>query len=170
MRVGRPALLGLVAALMALAVAGVTVATARRPAAQPIAFNHRLHVEQVELACTDCHLHATSGARATIPNVTVCGDCHAEALTDSPEEARVVAHVKAGTPIPWRKVYWVPDHVFFSHRRHTAIAGIECATCHGGVAQREVPLTRRLVPVTMDRCMECHARTGASNDCILCHR
>ena len=152
---------------------GVGATIVRRAAAvteQPIAFDHRRHVEEVGLECTECHRYATSQARATIPNIEVCGDCHAEAMTDSPEEARVVLHIEEGEPIPWRKVYWVPDHVFFSHRRHTAIAEIECATCHGEVAERHEPLTRRLVPVSMDRCMECHAESGASNDCLHCHR
>lgn len=161
----------LLAAILGVAVVavGVAVAWAYRATEQPIAFNHLLHLEEVGMACTDCHLYATSGLRATIPNVEVCGGCHVEALTESPDEESLVAHVTEETPIPWRRVYWVPDHVFFSHRRHTSVAGIECVTCHGDVAQREEPLSRPLVALTMDDCTGCHARTGAPNDCILCH-
>ncbi|KAB2968983.1 MAG: cytochrome c3 family protein [Thermoanaerobaculia bacterium] len=153
-----------------VAVAGITVAMAGRPAPQPLAFNHRLHIQNVGLSCADCHRHASSGARATIPNVAVCGDCHSEAIGESPEEAKLVTHVQEGRPIPWRQVYWLPEHVFFSHRRHTAVAGLACETCHGAVAERELPLTGPLVPLSMNACMACHATAGVSNDCIRCHR
>lgn len=154
----------------ALAVVGVTLSLAFRPVEQPIAFNHRLHVEELGSECTDCHLYARTGMRATIPNLEVCSDCHEEAQTESPEEARLVEYIQTAVPIPWRKVYWVPDHVYFSHRRHTAIADIDCSTCHGAIEAKETPVTRRDVRLTMGRCMACHEETGTSNDCILCHR
>ncbi|HVS66557.1 MAG TPA: cytochrome c3 family protein [Thermoanaerobaculia bacterium] len=141
-----------------------------QPIHQPLAFNHRLHVEEVGAECTDCHLHARTGVRATIPNLEVCAECHEEALTDSEVEARLVAYIQEAEPIPWQKVYWVPDHVYFSHRRHTAIAEIECETCHGPMREREQPVTRAEADMTMEACMACHQHAGASNDCLLCHR
>lgn len=145
-------------------------AMAPRPVTQPIAFNHSLHVGDVGLDCTECHSYVLTGARATIPNVEECGMCHAEALTESEEEQRLVAFVESGEPIPWRKVYRVPDHVYFSHRRHAAIAGIECERCHGPMAERTLPVTRPAVRLTMDACIECHDQSGVTNDCITCHR
>ena len=155
--------------LGALGAVGVGFALAPRSALQPIAFSHRLHVEELGSDCTDCHLYVLTAARATIPNIEVCGDCHEEAQTESPEEARVVEHIQAGEPIPWVKVTTVPDHVYFSHRRHTAIAEIACETCHGEVGQRVEPVVRPAVDMTMDHCMDCHEESGASNDCIWCH-
>ena len=148
---------------------GVILLPALKAIDQPIAFNHRLHVEDLGADCTDCHLYAVTGARATIPNIEVCSDCHAEAQTESAAEARLVEYIAGGEKIPWRKIYWVPEHVYFSHRRHTAIAGLECDQCHGPVSAREEPLTRRLVGLSMDGCMECHQHSGVSNDCLLCH-
>jgi len=164
-----PIALGLIILLVAVA-AGVALFGWTKPPEQPIAFNHRLHVEENGAECTDCHAYALTGVRATIPNLEICANCHAEAMGESPEEARLVKLIEAGKPIPWRKVYWVPDNVYFSHRRHTAIAGIECERCHGSIRDRSQPLTRRLVPVTMERCMRCHQETGTPNDCVLCHR
>lgn len=157
--------------LLALA-AVVATALLVRPGSvgsQPLLFNHRLHIEELGAECTDCHLYAASGVRATIPNLEVCAGCHDEALTESPEEARLLERIRQGEPIPWRKVYWVPDHVYFSHRRHTAIAGLECQRCHGAVEQMAVPIIRRAVRLDMESCMSCHRDTGVSNDCLLCH-
>ncbi len=137
---------------------------------QPIAFSHRLHAGEMGLDCTVCHLYARTGVRATIPNIEVCSVCHWEAPGESEELTRLLTYVESETPIPWRKVSWVPDHVYFSHRRHSALAGIECQTCHGLVQEREEPLHRQAFEGTMERCMECHEESGASNDCIDCHR
>ena len=153
-----------------LVAAGAVFSLTTRSITQPIAFNHRLHVEELGAECSDCHLYALTGVRATIPNIQVCGHCHSEALTESAEEARLIEYVEAGDPIPWRRVYWVPDHVYFSHRRHSAAGDIECERCHGAVGERVEPLTHQLVPLTMDGCMDCHDETGTSNDCLLCHR
>lgn len=155
--------------VMVIAVAGVAISLGSMPVEQPIAFNHRLHVEDLGSDCTDCHLYAETGVRATIPNIELCADCHSEAQTESPEEAKLVEHIERQEPIPWQKVYWVPDHVYFSHRRHTSMAGIGCETCHGSMAEQEKPVTRQAVKISMDRCMDCHYDTGASNDCLLCH-
>ncbi len=137
---------------------------------QPIAFNHHLHVTDQELECVDCHLYALEGVRATIPNLEICIDCHEEAQGQSLEEAKVVEHIADGLPIPWQRVFWVPDHVYFSHRRHTEIAGIECQVCHGDVQDRVEALTKPIVRLTMGKCMDCHYEEGVSNDCINCHR
>jgi hypothetical protein len=160
----------MVMALALLVVAGVTLAKVLRPAEQPIPFNHQLHITEVGLGCTDCHTSAETGVRATIPKVELCGDCHQEAMTGSAGEAILLAHVEAGKAIPWHQVSWIPQDVYFSHRRHVAIAGLECETCHGAVADRATPLTRPLRPVTMKGCIDCHRRAGASSDCISCHR
>ncbi len=150
--------------------AGSALSWTFRSVDQPLAFNHRLHVEDVGADCTDCHLYALTGVRATIPNIQSCVDCHPESLTESAEEARLIEFIEAGQPIPWKKVYWVPDHVYFSHRRHAALGEIACGVCHGPVGARDQPVTRALVEMSMDACMNCHEETDASNDCIACHR
>lgn len=160
----------LVVAILAVTTAGVVLSVTLRPIEQPIQFSHRLHVEDLGAECTDCHAYARTGVRATIPNTGTCADCHYEPLTDSEEETRLTEFIESGNPIPWRKVYWVEDHVFFSHRRHTAVAGLDCAICHGPVGERDEPVTQPLISITMDRCMQCHEEMEVTNDCIACHR
>ncbi len=155
---------------LAVLLGGAAVILGRSSVRQPIAFNHHVHLKDAGMACPDCHLHALDGVRATIPNVEVCASCHDKAQGGSPAEAAVVEHVRTKQPIPWRKVYLVPDNVYFSHRRHTALGGIKCETCHGGIGDRTRPVTRQLVPVAMNRCIDCHVEKGAMNDCVGCHR
>ncbi len=153
-----------------LAGAGACFLGSQGPVDQPIAFNHSKHVQDVGLECTTCHLYAETGTRATIPNIEVCQMCHAQPLTESPEEAVLVEHIQEGQPIRWQKVYWVPTNVYFSHRRHTSVAGIACETCHGAIGQRVDPVSRPLEKISMSRCVNCHQSEGASRDCIACHR
>jgi len=159
----------LVASVAIVAVAGVVLSF---PGAvhQPLPFNHLLHIEEVGAACTDCHTYVETGMRATIPNIQICSDCHEEALGESAEEAWLTEQIASQTPIAWQKLYRVPAHVFFSHRRHTVAAELECEACHGPMSQRDSPPTRPLVDLSMDFCMDCHRESGASNDCISCHR
>lgn len=164
--------LSIVVLVAAIAIVAATLALARSAGRveQPVAFPHRLHLEDVGLQCTDCHRHVMDGLRATIPNIEVCADCHREAQGESAEEAVVVRHVESGEPIRWKKVYAVPSHVFFSHRRHAALAGIACEICHGAIGERSLPVTEALVSLKMNDCLRCHEASGVSNDCILCHR
>ena len=153
-----------------LAALGLAVAALAGPAVQPIAFNHKTHVDANSLECVDCHAHALDGVRATIPEIGVCAACHSEPQGDSAAEAEVVEHVRAGTPIAWVQVHWVPDHVYFSHRRHAALGEIACEVCHGKVRERVLPFTRPAVRLRMSWCIACHERTEARNDCVACHR
>ena len=166
----RRLLLTLLVLVVFLGVGGTSLVVGLGKIEQPIAFNHRLHVEDLGAECVDCHLYAVNGVRATIPNVEVCADCHAEAQTDSSEEALLVDYIANEEPIPWRKIYRLPGDVYFSHRRHTGIADIECVTCHGLMAEAELPVSRPVRRISMDRCMRCHEEREASNACLHCHR
>lgn len=121
--------------------------------------------------CIECHLYANTHARATIPNIEVCADCHSdEPMTDSPEEKKLIDHVTRGEKIRWTKIYRVPPHVYFSHRRHTALGGIDCVVCHGNMEEMTAPPEKPVVPVRMDWCMNCHDQHQVDNDCTRCHR
>lgn len=166
-----PIVVSLIGVIVIAAVAiGVSMALGVQRVKQPLAFNHYVHVEEAGMDCTDCHLHVLETARATIPNLGVCVDCHEEPFTDSPVEVQLAEYIENETPIPWQKVYWLPDHVFFSHRRHTAVGSVGCETCHGLMAERTVPVEKVAVRHTMEHCMECHKEVGVANDCLLCHR
>lgn len=146
--------------------------TARRRAAvpQPIAFNHRKHTQELGLNCDFCHSLVRVGQHSGLPDENTCVMCHATPQGDSPEAARVTAFLEEGEPIRFNKLFGLPDHVFYTHRRHVTLAELECATCHGGIAETERPPVRPLLDVDMEFCMDCHEEREASNDCTSCHR
>jgi len=82
----------------------------------------------------------------------------------------VVAAVENSEEIIWNRIYELPDHVYFSHRRHIALGKIECAQCHGDIHAFETPPLIPFVALTMDFCIDCHDEHKVNNDCLACHR
>jgi hypothetical protein len=147
------------------------VFSARKTITQPIAYNHKIHVEEAELSCVDCHSTVEIMPAATIPNIEICQDCHSdEPISDSPEEVELLKYIDEGKQIPWQRIYWVPDHVYFSHQRHVTIGELECTNCHGNVEELTEPSSYPVKILTMDNCIECHKQHKVSNDCLSCHR
>ena len=154
-------------ALVAVVVAVAWVsALPPAPMAQPIAFNHAKHAPA---GCVLCHQGAEAGVRAGIPQAAVCTRCHATAPGRGVSDA-AWSEVSSGKQIAWRRVTRLPDHVAFSHRRHTGPGRLACASCHGDMRQRTEPPSRVPVRLVMDTCLACHRREGASEDCAGCHR
>ncbi len=161
----------LLASMPLLGVLAVLVAVRRGPAIpQPVAFNHLKHTSDLGLACDFCHKYVRSGAHAGLPDAGTCSMCHRALQGDSAEAARVTELLEAGDPLQFNKLFRLPDHVFYTHRRHVGIAELECANCHGAIADTERPPERALVRVSMDYCMDCHRERGQTLDCNACHR
>ncbi len=139
-----------------------------RGAKQPIRFNHKTHKEQ-GLECTMCHQYVRERTFAGSPRIEVCLECHEEPITESPEEAKIQQYAEEKKKIPWVPLDRMPKHVFFTHRRHVLVAGIQCETCHGKIGETVKPPSRPLKMLSMNDCMDCHRKTGADNDCLACH-
>lgn len=137
---------------------------------QPIAFNHRIHVEDVGLPCTGCHEFAEERAAASVPNKTLCLNCHAEAISQNPEEDKIRQYAQRNEEIPWVRVHQTRPDVFFSHRRHVALGKIACTTCHGEMGKRERPPQKPPIRLAMEDCIACHQQRRVSTDCLTCHR
>ena len=136
---------------------------------QPIAFNHAKHVSN-GVACTDCHSGVETQAKATLPSVDVCISCHQVALTNSAEEERIRTVAAAGQELNWVQLTQTPPHVFFSHRRHVAVAHLPCAECHGPMEQATKPPERAFRAFNMAACISCHQQHRVNADCNDCHR
>ncbi len=161
---------------LSLAIAALLLGVCSAPAqvTQPIPFNHRIHKDN-GLTCEICHQSVFEKPAAGIPRVALCMGCHSGDITQNPAAQPYIEsirrHAEAGTEMGWVRLYTLPHHVYYSHRRHTAIAGLACDTCHGDIGERDTPPAYPIArTLEMDNCMECHERLGAENQCAWCHR
>lgn len=138
---------------------------------QPIAFNHKAHVSQ-GLDCAICHRYVREQAFATLPTIEICLMCHSAKVSDNPEEAKIREFAAKKEPLKWVRLYRLsPDAAaYFSHRRHVTLGKIECATCHGPMAERTTPPAKALVSFSMDFCINCHEQKKVATTCVSCHR
>jgi hypothetical protein len=159
---------------------------------QPIFFNHVIHAGSFQIPCQYCHADARRSEYAGLPSVERCLGCHKIiGAQDNPEIAKIHDYAKRGQPIPWVRIFKLPEFTFFPHRAHVRF-GLECQTCHGPVERMRVvgadtgpklsddllrlvgfrPPPRAL---TMGWCVECHREQNATRgskaplDCVTCH-
>jgi hypothetical protein len=141
-----------------------------RPAVrQPISFNHKKHVAELDIGCATCHVTVETEAFSGLPDAELCAGCHLEPQGKSEEEKKLVEMLKNGTALSWKPLFRQPAHVFYSHRRHVVAAKLQCRACHGTIADTTAPpvRVRRLV---MDDCVSCHRKERVSTVCTACHR
>lgn len=167
------AVLGIVGAV-ALAASGIVAAGALQGGGtqQPIAFPHDVHAGTLQMPCLYCHYSADRSPDAGMPSVQTCTGCHAPVgnqlifLQDRPELQKLARYAQQGVPIPWVRIYDLPEYVRFPHMMHTN-AGLECQQCHGQVQQMaEIQLAQ---PLQMGWCIDCHQQRQARVDCFVCH-
>ena len=134
---------------------------------QPIAFSHKLHAGQYEIACQYCHTGVMKAKSANIPSPNICMNCHQQILPESPEIQKIYAAIDFDPetqtygdnqqPIEWVRVHNLPDLAYFNHSQHVKVAGLECETCHGNV--REMEVVYQHSRLTMGWCISCHRET-----------
>lgn len=133
---------------------------------QPLPYSHRAHAGAQKLECKMCHPIPDTGELATLPETAVCMTCHRSVKMDSPHIQKLAVFHSEKRQIPWRRVYRIPDYVFFSHKEH-GDKGVACEACHGPVRERDV--IRKEKDISMAACMDCHRARQASNACNYCH-
>lgn len=134
---------------------------------QPLAFSHKLHAGDNGIHCLFCHSYAPKSPLAGIPAVADCRACHQFISPDAAEIRKLLAYWERQEPIPWVRVYDLPDHVYFPHMMHIR-AKLDCSVCHGEVAAME-QITRS-VSLKMGWCLDCHRQHNAGIDCLTCHK
>ena len=140
---------------------------------QPIAFYHRVHVQELHIPCQYCHWTAATSRVANYPPVQVCWGCHKDISITHPQIAKLRAYYLNDQPVPWVRINEEPAYVHFSHANHVA-AGVPCATCHGDVGSMQV--VYQPVEMNMGWCVTCHRANEhsfrpkqAAVDCQTCH-
>lgn len=135
--------------------------------AQPIPYSHKTHIA-LGLQCQFCHTNPEPGKLMTFPPASTCMSCHGTVAADRPSIEKLAGFAASGKPIPWVRVYQLPDYVYWSHATHVVDAGVTCAECHGPVASRDV-IARETPITTMAGCMACHNKRQVFTDCGDCH-
>lgn len=167
-RIAWPAILvGTIGLALLAVLAGRGAASA---ASQPIAFSHRVHVENA-VQCLYCHSNPMRSDVAGMPSVQLCVGCHSTIATERPQVQALLGYWERGQPIPWQPVVEMPDFVFFSHQPHLG-AGVSCETCHGDVGRLNA--ASRVIEMDMGWCLRCHLdqseeTVGRLTDCLTCH-
>lgn len=152
---------------------------------QPIAFPHDVHAGTNQIPCMYCHTSADRSVDAGIPSVQVCAGCHIPGgvpmiAADSTEVKKLVAYWREQKPIPWVRIYDLPDHAHFPHMRHVN-ADVQCQECHGpvetmseievwdgGTANRRYGVAKPNT-LQMGWCVDCHREREVRTDCFVCH-
>ncbi len=159
---------------------------------QPIAFPHDMHTGVNGIDCKYCHNSVTKSRTAGLPTVNVCMNCHKQINGRTPVQQEKIAKIYEAAgwspegagkytgetkPITWNKVHVLPDHVYFSHKQHVVVGGVDCKQCHGDMTKMtetakvqpveelnkvegNIPLTKRTL--TMGWCIECHKEKEVS--------
>jgi predicted CXXCH cytochrome family protein len=139
---------------------------------QPIPFSHKLHAGAKQLSCFFCHTQALRSQNAGIPPVEKCLLCHDVIASNFSPIARVRSYAAKNEPIPWVRVYQLPDFVHFSHQAHLTNASkwgkrFDCGDCHGNV--KGMDRVRLNQPMQMQFCVNCHKENNFSVYCFTCH-
>jgi hypothetical protein len=122
-------------------------------AAQPIPFQHDLHVGRIGLDCRFCHGTAERAASAGMPSAETCMTCHGRLWAGASLTEPLRTALALGEPVRWTSVSRLPSHAVFHHAAHVA-RGVGCETCHGRVDQ--MTRTVRAEPLSMGWCLDCH--------------
>ena len=136
---------------------------------QPISFNHKKHLEQ-GLECDSCHRYFKTQTFSGMPDIAICLECHKEPVTKNPEEEKIRQFEKkeranpletrsTGSPI----MFSSPIGDMWSWGKWSARPVTEISR------QSEKPPSRPWVKMTMNWCMDCHAKKKVTNDCLACH-
>jgi hypothetical protein len=120
---------------------------------QEIPFSHEHHVGRLGFDCRYCHTSVEDSSFAGMPSTEVCMNCHSQIWVGSDMLRPVRESYRTGRPLQWRRVYNLPDFVYFDHSIHIA-KGVGCVKCHGRVDR--MPLLYQATPLTMSWCLDCH--------------
>lgn len=134
--------------------------------AQPLPYSHKTHLA-LGLRCQQCHTNPEPGAQMSFPATATCMTCHDKIAKDRPAIQKLAEFANSSQPVPWVRVYQITPGVTWTHRKHLQ-AGVQCAVCHGNVAQLAA-MAQTTSVTAMASCISCHQARKASTACATCH-
>jgi hypothetical protein len=184
----------LVGVVVVLALAVVAMTNPRQGYApeQPIRFQHKrmsgkpnwvedangkkVNLGGHNIPCRYCHVMPYKGRHSTLPSTDMCMNCHNTVGQDKEWVLVLKQYWDRGEPIPWVKVFDLPDFVYYDHSAHLNAkndegkAKLDCPDCHINIT--EAVTVQVETPFNMGWCIDCHRKPdmNASIDCVACHR
>jgi Cytochrome c7 and related cytochrome c len=138
------------------------------PVPGEVPMDHKVHAGDLKMPCLGCHVYADKTPNAGISSGRKCMGCHKFVAKDKPAIQLLARRFEAGQSLRWRRIYVLPDFIYFSHRVHV-LKKVDCKECHGDMAASKVIIPFKQ-PFTMGACLECHEAKKASRDCLACHK
>ncbi|MBI5603441.1 MAG: cytochrome c3 family protein [Deltaproteobacteria bacterium] len=134
---------------------------------QPIPFSHRVHAGVKAINCRFCHPYVERSEHAGLPEMEKCFFCHRYIIPTHPEILKEKAYLDSRKPVPWVRIFYVPDFVKFRHEPHLRWGKLDCTHCHGAVDRMDRLQKKEF---KMKFCIDCHQEKKAQLDCWLaCH-
>lgn len=128
---------------------------------QPIYFSHRIHAGVKQINCRFCHPYVERSRNAGLPSVQKCFYCHNWVIPNHPQIQVEKQHLETNTPVPWKRIFYLPDFVFFRHQPHVLWRGLDCSNCHGDVKSQD---RLQRVDFQMGFCLNCHRKMSRPGD------
>jgi DNA-directed RNA polymerase subunit RPC12/RpoP len=125
------------------------------PRDQPVPFSHEHHAGNLNIDCRYCHHSVEESPFAGMPATEVCMTCHSQLWTNADVLAPVRRSLAFDEPLRWKRLYNLPDYVYFDHSIHVQ-KGVACESCHGRVDT--MPRTYPVTALFMEFCLDCHRR------------
>lgn len=126
-------------------------------------FSHRIHIKNVEMTCSDCHLNIEQSMKAednNLPGKDVCSDCHDVEDKDNCSLCHVNMKNLVSLANPVRSFY-------FNHKLHVLDKEIGCERCHAGIEDIDMGDGKKIPP--RESCNTCHNGLSATKECLTCH-
>lgn len=127
-----------------------------------IKFDHRLHTQDAEIKCQDCHtavMNSVSSKDNLNPKKEVCAGCHD---VNDKKECGLCHYDNV-----YKKLRASVNELNFSHKQH--VAQKQCTDCHKDLDKVKFSKESAQVLPVMETCYSCHNNQTASNACEACH-
>ena len=139
-----------------------------QPEPGEVPMDHKIHAGDLKMPCLGCHVYADKAPSAGLPSGRKCMGCHKFVAKEKRTVQLLAKRFQAGQSLRWRRLYVLPDFIYFSHRAHV-LKKTDCKECHGDMAANKVIVPFQQ-PFTMGRCLACHEAKKATRDCLACHK
>lgn len=132
-----------------------------------IIFSHKLHVQDQEVECLDCHGKVTESVKSTdvlLPDMQTCYNCH-----DEDETPCSKCHTNPDDPGVAPRLKGFKSK--FPHKMHVKEDGSNCLSCHKGVDQSTMVGALHLPK--KEQCNTCHQGADVATNriqCLTCHQ